>query len=291
MKRIVSYLIALGLIGLTGLTVGVFAQEPLNPAARESIQLGEARIAEAQAAGIPAFPDRPLWRDAIALGREAVRQAPGRSEPLRFLAKAYTLTRWYFPAWRTWLEYLQVGGSLDREAQEWFVLVGNELGFTSYHRGDFEQALAYYLQVIDRVPGHLEAYIWAGRILIETGRPAQAIPYWQEVVTRDPVDRRAAYFLELARDQARWGISAVNAFREGVSAHEVGNLSLARERFARATTANPDYAAAWAWLGRVAFEQGHYRDAATFYDRARRLEPTNEAYQFFYRESRRLAGD
>lgn len=252
--------------------------------------MGEARIAEAQAAAIPAFPDRPLWRDAIALGREAVRQAPGRSEPLRFLAKAYTLTRWYFPAWQTWLQHLQVG-SLDPEAQEWFALVGSELGFISYQRGEFEQALAYYLRVIDEVPGHLEAYIWAGRILIETGRPAQAIPYWQEVVTRDPGDRRAAYFLELARDQARWGIDAANAFRAGISAHEAGNLSLARELFARATAANPDYAAAWAWLGRVAFEQGNYRDAVTFYGNARRLEPTNETYQFFYRESRRLAGD
>lgn len=288
MKRWLHYLIGFGVLGL--LASGAVAQTALNPAARESIAQGEARILEAQAAGIPAFPDQPIWRDAIALGREAVRQAPGRPEPLRFLAKAYTLTRWYYPAWQTWLEYVRVGGGLDREVREWMALTGSELGYISYSQGDFEQALAYYRQIIDYVPDYLDAYVWVGRILIETRRPAQAIPYWQEVVNRDPGDRRAAYFLELARDQAQWGIDAVNAFREGVSAYEAGNLSLARERFARASAANPEYAAAWAWLGRVAFETGNYRDAATFYNNARQLEPTNETYQYFYRESqRRLA--
>jgi tetratricopeptide (TPR) repeat protein len=268
------------------------AQSLLNPAARESLQRGHEAMRQALATYEAHYPDRPLWQEAIRAGREAQRQAPGRPEPLRFLGEVYTITKWYGPAWNTWMSYLDAGGRLDAEVRAMLVEVGSELGYINYQRGNYDLSLRYYRRVIDLVPDALNAYVWAGRILIETNRPAQAVPYWQEVVDRDPGDARARYFLELARDQAEWGVEAVNAFREGVRHYEEGNLSAARERFARATSLNDRYAQAWAWLGRVEFERGNYRDARTFYQNASRLEPGNETYRYFAAESqRRLEGN
>lgn len=288
MARRIALLIAL----VTAFTLGLAnAQAPLPEAAAEALAEGEALMAQALATYPRQYPDRPLWQQAFAEGRRAMRLAPDALEPARFLAVAYSHSNWYGPAWNAWADYIRRGGVVanDPEAQSFIAEVGHELGYGAYARGDMELALEYYEMISAWVPGDVNAHVWSGRILIETGRPEQAIAYWQRVLELDPGDERAAYFLELAREQALWGPAAVTAFREGVRLYEEGRMSEAAERFARATTRNPDYAQAWAWLGRVAFERGQYRDARTFYTRAANLEPDNDTYAWFRAEATRRA--
>src|SRR5690606_2613673 len=108
------------------------------------------------------------------------------------------------------------------------------------------------------------------------------------VLELDPNAEGAEYFLELSQAQARWGAPAANAFYEGIAAYEAGDLSQARNRFALATARNAQYASAWAWLGRVHFEQEQYADANAAYSRALALEPDNSNYEWFTRESEGL---
>jgi len=263
--------------------------QSLPEAAADALAEGEAAMAEALATYPAQYPDRPLWQQAFAAGHRAASLAPDRLEPLRFLAEAYSRSQWTGPAWLTWEEFVRRGGVLDEEALELVAIVGHELGYGAYARGDLDTALETYTRVTEWVPDDVESRVWVGRILIESGHPAQAVPFWRAVVELDPHDARAAYFLQLARDQAEWGTRAVNAFREGVAHYERGDLRAAAERFARATTLNATYAAAWAWLGRVAFEQGEYVDARAAYANAAGLEPDNETYRYFLSRSIALA--
>ncbi len=290
MNRFNSLLIAV----VTALVLGlVGAQAALPEAAAEALDAGEARMAEALATYGAQYPDRPLWQQAFAEGRRAMTLAPEALEPVRFLAVAYSRSNWYGPAWNTWRDYVRRGGDVseDAEAQELIADVGQELGYGAYARGDTELALEYYQSIAALVPGDVNAHVWSGRILIETERPEQSIASWQRVLELDPTDARAAYFLELAREQSLHGPAAVNAFREGVALYEDERLGEAAEAFARATTRNPEYPQAWAWLGRVAFERGQFRDAHTYYSRAAALEPGNDTYAWFRAESERRAGD
>lgn len=257
------------------------AQGPLPGEAEAALREGEARMAEALATYPAQYPDRPLWQQAFAAGRRATDLAPGRLEPLRFLAEAYSRSQWTGRAWNAWLDYADRGGVLDDEAQGLVAAVGHELGYGAYARGDLGAALDFYLAVADLAPRDVDARVWVGRILIETELPAQAVPFWQSVIELDPADARARYFLELARDQAEWGTRAVDAFRQGVAHYELGETLAARERFARATVLNPTYPTAWAWLGRVAFEAGDFADARRAYANASGLEPGNETYRYF----------
>jgi tetratricopeptide (TPR) repeat protein len=283
--RFLGLALVLALLGIASAQ-----NSPLNPAAAQSIQRGQQAVAQAQATGQPAYPDQPIWHQAIQDGLQAVRQAPGRPEPLYFLANVYSMTRWYAPAWQTWMEYLQAGGALDQTAKDALVQVGTQLGFINYQRKDYDAALSYYHKLTELVPNDSQAYTWMGRILMETNRPAQAIPYWQKVTQLKPGDKSASYFLQLAQDQAKWGTQAVNAFYQGVDAYDKGNLQAAQQDFARATTLSADYPDAWAWLGRVAFEQGDYQNAAIFYGKAVALDPANNTYGYFYKESQRRQG-
>lgn len=269
----------------------VAAQEPPVPAAaREALSEGRDAMREALATYGAQYPDRALWQEAFRHGRRAAELAPEHSEPLRFLAEAYSRANWFGPAWNAWLDYLDRGHLLDAEATPLFTEVGAQQGYNYYRQGLLEEAASVYRRIIDEVPFDLEAHTWLGRLLMEMGKPEQAISYWRTVVDRNPNDERAEYFLELARDQATWGAEAVTAFREGVGFYERGALEQARERFARAASLNEDYAEAWAWLGRVAFERGNYAEAETFYGRASRLQRTNQTYSYFLEESRRRLG-
>jgi tetratricopeptide (TPR) repeat protein len=285
MPRLYPILIAL----TAALTLGLASAQSLPEAAAEALARGEARMAEALVAYPRQYPDRPLWQAAFAEGRRAVSLAPGALEPIRFLAEAYSRSNWYLPAWLTWSDYVRLGGRVadDPEAQELIVFVGHELAYSAYIRGETEDALGYYQAITGLVPEDVDAHVWSGRILLETNRPEQAIAFWQRAVELAPDDARAAYFLELAREQATWGPAAVIAFREGVALYEERRFGEASERFARASTHNPEYPQAWAWLGRVAFEAGRYQDAHRYYTRAATLEPGNQTYAYFRDEAGR----
>lgn len=279
------------LLVLTLITGSAFAQASLPEAAAQALAEGEAHMAEALVTYDGQYPDRPLWQAAFAAGRRAMSLAPDHLEPVRFMAEAYSRSQWTGPAWSTWQDYVRRGGVLDDEDRDLASYVGKELAYGAYERGEREAALDRYVAVTDLAPGDAEAHVWVGRILIETERPAQAIPFWQSALELDPDDDRSVFFLALAQDQARWGSEAVDAFRAGVRLYEEDRLTEASERFARATRLNPEYAVAWSWLGRSAFERGEYGDARTFYGNAAELRPDDEDYAYWVAEAERRLAD
>lgn len=273
---------------LTALALSVAAAQGLPQNAADALARGEALVQEALATYEAQYPDRPLWRQAFAEGRTAVDLAPGHPEPLRFLARAYSLSNWHGPAVETWHDFLDAGGVMEGDDAELYAVSANEYAYAAYQAGNRELAAERYADITQVLPDNVEAHRWLGRILLELRMPEQAIAAWRTVVELDPGSPAAEYFLELAQAQARWGVDAANSFYAGVTAYESGDLTRARNNFAAATARNANYAQAWAWLGRVYFEQGLYEDANIAYERAVALDPNEPAYQWFARESARL---
>ena len=344
---------------------------------QQLIQQGQAVMQQALNAYPTHYPDRPLWEEAISIGQEATRLAPGDPAALRFLAEVYTNSNWKEPAWKTWMQYRAAGGTIDSNAEQAILELATWLGFNSYSSGDYataityyetvhgmgiadetltlrlalayletnqtQQALPYFQELVNANPDNQEyqrylslsedklrygdaaadayyeglslyyssrpeeawlafsraaaandtyrdAFVWAGRLSLELGQPNDGIAYWQRAVALDPSDEGAQYFLKVAENQARWGVNAFNAFQDGISAYNAGDLVTARQQFLMASQANAQYPEAWGWLGRVDFEQGNYQSAYNSYAKAQALEPNNEAYRYFYQESARQAG-
>ncbi len=281
-KSVLALMLAAAMLASTVLAQAL----PAN--AQEAVDRGEALMAEALATYDAQYPDRPLWQAAFREGRTAVSLAPGNPAALRFLAEAYSRANWPGPAVKTWKEFAQAGGTFDDEAAELFGQDANANAYALYQQGDKAGAAEAYLEVTRYLPNNIEAHRWLGRIMLELRQPEQAVVAWRNYLDLDPTDEGAQYFLTLAQAQARWGIDAANDFFAGIKAYEEGNMTAARTSFASAAARNSQYAEAWAWLGRVAFEQQHYDDAAVAYGRALALDPSNDNYAWFKKESERL---
>ena len=282
----------LGALLLFAMTLGLAptaAAQDLSDPAQNALAEARAAMAEAIAEGEDPFPDRPNWSEAIRHARRAVAEAPQHPRTLGLLAELYSRTNFHAPAWQTWSRLLDAGHSLTSGQTPLFVATGEEMAYAAYARGDLQEAARIHMTVLDAVPFHKESRVWLGRIRMEQERPAEAIPYWRAVTEQDPDDQRAQYFLELAQDQTRYGVEAVNAFRRGVERYEAGNLDAAARSFERATDANTQYPEAWAWRGRVAFERQEWLVARSFYDNALEFDPGNETYRYFRDEAARRA--
>jgi len=270
------------------LVSGAALAQSLPENAQAALDRGEALMAEALTTYDAQYPDRPLWRQAFIEGRTAIELAPGHPEPLRFVATAYSLSNWPGPAVDAWQAFASSGGVMTPEDTELFTTAGNEYAFLAYQAGNKQLAAERYELVTRLAPNSVEAYRWIGRILLELQLPEQAVAAWRTVLELDPTAEGADYFLELARSQARWGVQPANDFYAGIAAYEAGDMQRARNSFAAASARNANYAAAWAWLGRVNFEQGLYEDAYAAYSRALAIEPNNSNFQWFAGESLRL---
>lgn len=267
-----------------------FAQDESANPTEQALSAARAAMQDAMDSGEAPYPDRPNWSEAIRQARRAADLAPNDRDTLGLLGEVYSRTGFYGPAWRTWNRYLNQGHELTPEWTPMFTDAGEEMAYAAYQRGDLQEAANIHLDVLDAVPFHRASRVWMGRIRMEQGRPGDAVPYWESATEQDPDDDRAAYFLRLAQDQARWGVEAVDRFREGVRRYENGDLDGAARSFERATDANSDYAEAWAWRGRVAFERQSWRAAERHYERAAELAPENETYRYFRDEAQRRQG-
>lgn len=231
------------------------------------------------------YPDQPYWQEVYEEAKQAINLAVGAPEPIGVLAEAYSRSNWHGPAFQTWLDFAAAGGAFTPEQLNLFTNSAEQNAYAAYQRGELAVASDYYRSVVKFNPHDANAFRWLGRIASELNNPEEAIAAWEVVVDLTPEDGGARYFLDLARAQARWGTTAANYFFDGIRLYEENDLNQARLAFASATSQNSRYIDAWAWLGRVNFEQQKYSDASRAYQKALDLDPGNDNYAYFLRES------
>ncbi len=136
-KRISTRLLLAGLaalwLGSGILSVGsaqiTALSEPLSAEARKALEQAQASARKALKTYDEPYPDQPLYREALRLGREAVNLAPDNPEALRFLAELYGVTGFYGPAFGTWERFEGAGGVLDERARDQLVRAGTQVGY------------------------------------------------------------------------------------------------------------------------------------------------------------------
>ena len=107
--------------------------------ASKSIEL----VISAEASYPSAYPDFPIWNQAIANAEAAVQADPTNVKYVRMLAMLYVKTQWWSRA-MTNFDQLEALNGLDPEAISTAAFVARRLGVLAIDRGDNIEAAVYF---------------------------------------------------------------------------------------------------------------------------------------------------
>lgn len=164
-------------------------------------------------------------------------------------------------------------------------------GLAAYERGALDEALDAFEAAVAANDAFTQAWVWVARTRQETGRFEAAVRGWERVIALDPGDDRARYFAALARQQQGVRPEAGAVFASAVAAYEAADMASARALFDDVVAIDPESATAWGWVGRVAFGERRFDDAAFAYGRAAALDPSDADLAFFAEEAATLAAE
>jgi tetratricopeptide (TPR) repeat protein len=277
-----------------GVSMAQTLPSPLSANAARLLREAGAALAAAHASDVPRTPDHPGWREALVLGRQALRDSD-HPDVRRFLARAYALVGWSVRSMEHFDALLASGASLvdpprvavaEVASAELYARMAADLGFTRYELGDIDGAIAIYERWLAALPGDVEATRWLARLHLERLDPDAALPFWETLAREFPDDASIAFYLGEARRGATVGAMAAVAFREGVNAYEAGARDVALERFEAALAASPAFAEAAVWAGRMALELSLPALSAQYWARAVELRPDDAGAAYFLRLAR-----
>ncbi|WP_221090110.1 tetratricopeptide repeat protein [Deinococcus aquaedulcis] len=151
------------------------------------------------------------------------------------------------------------------------------------------QALVGFQEAARRAPTFAEAHREAGRLALALGDLGAAQAAYTALGALPGATDADRYNLGLVQEAGQYGLQAVQTFRAAYARYAAGDSAGAEAGFTAATTQNPRYAKAWAWLGRVRFEAGNFAGAAEAYTQAVKLDPTDKssAYQLRLAEQKK----
>lgn len=118
---------------------------------------------------------------------------------------------------------------------------------------------------------------------LELGNANAARAAYQAAAALPEANAGDRYNLSLAQEGERYGLGAVRAFRDAYAKYAAGDKAGAEAGFLEATRQNPQYAKAWAWLGRTRYEGKNFTGAADAYAQAVRLDPEDKASAYYLR--------
>src|SRR5690606_16415322 len=138
-------------------------------------------------------------------------------------------------------------------------------GLAAHEAGDLETAITEFEAATRANDQFVDAFVWAARSLQENGQPLEAIPFWERVLLLDPGDDRAEWYLTRARQALEFGPVAGPAYYDALAHYQAGDPGEAERLLRVAVAANPGFAQAWGYLGRIAFQDGRFAEAEEAY--------------------------
>lgn len=236
----------------------------------EALRAGQLAAAEAIATYPSHYPDRPLWREAIEHGERARSLAPGRVEPLRFLAQVYGVTGWTSRTWETWQEFLQAGGVLDARSRADAARAALTLGYQAFAAGAMGRALDLLEASYDLNADDLTTVTYLGQARLETGDAEGAIPLLEEAAETYPQLRPQ---LTRATLGAEHGLRAADSFIAAEREFAQGNMAGALSLYTATVQGDPTFVEAIKGAAESNAALGRSTEARRLWERVLALDP------------------
>ncbi len=143
------------------------------------------------------------------------------------------------------------------------------------------QALAGFQEAARSAPNFADAQREAGRLALDLNDTQAALDAYTALGSLPGATASDRYNLALAQEAQTYGLQAVRTYRAAYTKYAAGDKTAAEAGFQAATTQNPKYAKAWAWLGRTRYERKDYPGATAAYTQAVALDPTDKSSAYY----------
>lgn len=249
----------------------------VNPQAKQLLGQVQQLSLEAEKAYPQAFPDLPLWKQAIEVAQKATQLEPDAPETWEVLARVYSRTGWWIRAEEAWHRFIALGGEGGADSLTEAYM---GLGYAALQRGAIHEAIAHYRQATRTDPKDAETWVWLGRAYLRAGDPVQALPAWREAERLSPSPRNH-YFAVQVQKMTRYGAAAVIDFYQGYTAYEQQRLPQALKFFSDAQAQAPGWTEAHRWVARILLELDQSKKAVAAWTQVIVLAGKNPADTHF----------
>ena len=265
-----TWTLVMGLL-LAQFASSAVAQGAMPEAAAAALRNAQAAAAEAISTYERHFPDQPLWRTAITEGERARELAPGRLEPLRFLAQVYGTTGWLARTWESWQAFLAAGGTLDARSRADAAEAALTLGYQAYAVGAYDRARQLLSASYQLAPGvAISAYLGQTELIL--GNAQAASPLLEQAVATYP---QLQPQLDRARLGANHGLAAADAFLAASDAFARGDSGGALAGYQQAAAASPTFLEAVKGAAAASGALGRVTESRQWWTRAAALAPAD----------------
>lgn len=148
---------------------------------------------------------------------------------------------------------------------------------------EYENALQMYIDLLSKNPRDIELLKGIAYICVETGRPADAETFLQQLLAVEPWNAEAREMLQQIREAAQQAAApaqtAEEMHAEAVQLAKEGKTAEARTVLERLVSIHPNNALVYNDLGVLRSEAGDTAGARQAYERAVELEPANATFR------------
>lgn len=204
------------------------------------------------------YPSKKLWAEAIEYGEKAIAADPKFADAYYLLAEIYHRTHWTVKEVNSLNSFIQLVEDNQLKSKDIYKKASQayfRLGYAFYSKGDYEQAIKYFISSVKYDPDLLDAHLYLVQIYYDRGEIGLSLDEAKEVLRIDPQNKgkEISWIIKKNEQSQKYGRTAYENYEKGYLSYKNGNLEEAVSYFKSAILANPS------------FKEPHYYLALSYY--------------------------
>ncbi len=175
----------------------------------------------------------------------------------------------------------------DQNAIEGYAQTMFDQGYNLYQVGRYDDAVQFFIDAITVKPDLAKAWYWLARTYQETNMVDEAIWAWEKVIQLEPDNTQAQYFLKKMQNWKLYGKEAWEAYEQAQNAYLQGQYTPAIQLFETAIQENPNFDAAYYWLGISQLKNGDPAAATRSLEKYLTMQPQDKNAQYWLNQAKK----
>ncbi len=175
----------------------------------------------------------------------------------------------------------------DQSTIEGYAQTMFDQGYNLYQAGRYNDAIQFFIEATTTKPNFTKAWYWLARTYQENNMVDEAIWAWKKVLQLEPDNAQAQYFLNKMQNWKLYGKEAWETYEQAQNAYLQGQYVPAIQLFETVIRENPNFDAAYYWLGISQLKNGDYAAAVRSLEKYLTMKPQDKNAQYWLNQAKK----